>query len=201
MVNYEYGKIYKITSENSNLVYYGSTSEKYLSSRLSHHLSQYKLYLNGKGNYCSSYKLLEHEDYKMELIKNFPCANRTQLTTEEGNYVKKFECINIQIPGRTKKQYREQHKEQIKEQRKEYNIQNKKKIDENNKQYYQNNKKKVNEYREQNKQKIKEQKKQYREKQDKEKIKEYMKQYREQNKEKIKEQRKKYYDDNKQKTL
>ena len=116
MVNYKNGKIYKITSESTGLVYYGSTSEKYLSQRLSSHLRKYKRYLNEKSkNYCSSFKVIEQEDYKIELIKDFPCNNKTQLTTEEGNYVRENECVNIQIPGRTRKEYREQNKQKNKD--------------------------------------------------------------------------------------
>lgn len=137
MVNYEYGKIYKITSEKSGLVYYGSTSEYYLCQRLSGHRSQYKNYLNGKGKYNSSFELLKCEDYKMELIKNFPCNNKTQLTTEEGKYVINNQCININIPGRTGKEYKEDNKEHYQEYKKQWYDQNKQKIKEQKSKPYQ----------------------------------------------------------------
>ena len=170
MVNYKYGKIYKITSENSNLVYYGSTSEKYLSRRLSHHLAKYKSYLNGKGDYYTSFEVLKCEDYKMELIKNYPSANKTQLTTEESKYIRCNECVNKVIPDRTPKEYDKQ-----------YNQDNKKIKDEKNKQYYQDNIEKVHEKH-----------KQYY-KANEEKIKEKNKDYYEANKSKIKEQMSKPY--------
>ena len=181
MVNYEYGKIYKITSESTGLTYYGSTAEYYLSKRLSHHIGQYKRYLNGKSVYVSSFELLKHEDYKMELIKDFPSANKTQLTREEGKYVLENECVNIHIPGRTKKEYSKKYyqdnEEKTKQQQKQYYDQNKEQIKEKNKQY-----------RDQNKEQRKEKNKQYVEN-NKEHIKEYNKEYYQNNKEHSKENR------------
>tara|TARA_R110001592_G_C12711974_1_gene707941 strand:+ start:62 stop:601 length:540 start_codon:yes stop_codon:yes gene_type:complete len=142
VVNYEHGKIYKITSESIGLVYFGSTARYYLSQRLSDHVNKYKGYIKGKTHYVSSFELLKHEDYKIQLIKNFPCANKRQLTTEEGKYIKNNNCVNKYIPGRTRKEYKIQNKEKIKERMKEYCDQNKEKI---------------KEYRDQNKEKKKEQ--------------------------------------------
>ena len=158
MVNYSYGKIYMITSEKTGLVYYGSTAEKYLSQRLGKHLSQYKQYLNGKYHYNSSFELLKCEDYKMELIKDFPCNNKTQLTTEEGKYIRENECVNIHIAGRTPKEWYEDNKEKFKEYLKEYRQDNKEHIKERMKKYCEDNKEQEKKYREDNKEKIKEQK-------------------------------------------
>jgi len=154
MVNYSYGKIYKITSESTGLVYYGSTALYYLSKRLSTHIQDYKKYLRGKHHYISAFKLLECEDYKIELIKDFPCANKSQLTTEEGKYIRENECVNLHIPGKTKE---ENHKA-AKEYRKEYYIKNIDRHKELNKIWRETNKDKIKhidiEYRKQNKQKI-----------------------------------------------
>ena len=158
MVNYAYGKIYKITSESSGLVYFGSTALYYLSKRLATHIQDYKRYLDGKRGYTTSFKLLERDDYKIQLIKNFPCANKTQLETEEAKYIKENECVNKYIPGRTDKEYREDNIEKIKEKDKKYYENNKEKINENRKEYYEINKDKFKQYNENNKSKINEQK-------------------------------------------
>ena len=152
MVNYGYGKIYKITSEKNGLVYYGSTCRYYLSQRLSKHKSNYKCYLNGKGNYVTSYKVLECDDYKIELIKNFPCVNKKQLETEEANYIRNNACVNIQIPGRTIKEYHEDNKER----QKKYYQDNKEKYKQNGKEFREQNKEYNKEYFEQNKEHLKE---------------------------------------------
>ena len=42
MPNYQNSKIYKLICENPELVYYGSTTQKYLANRLSGHHQGYK---------------------------------------------------------------------------------------------------------------------------------------------------------------
>jgi gas vesicle protein len=77
-----------------------------------------------------------------------------ELNRREGEHIRNNNCINRYIAGRTKKEYREDNKEKIKEQKKEYYEDNKEKI----KQYLENNKEKIKEqmkeYREDNKEKI-----------------------------------------------
>ena len=115
MVNYENGKIYKLYSPSKNIVYYGSTCEKYLSRRLQHHLSDYKRYLNNKQNYITSYAVLECEDYKIELLEEISCNNGDQLRERERYYILNNECINKKVPNRSKKEYNQDNKEKIAE--------------------------------------------------------------------------------------
>ena len=67
-----------------------------------------------------------------------------------------MDCVNKQIAGRTKKEYYEDNKNKIIEQRKEYQSRPEvnEKIKEYHKKYYQNNKEKLKEY-EKNRPKIK----------------------------------------------
>ena len=156
MVNYEYGKIYKLYSKQNNITYIGSTTEYYLSKRLSKHISNYKQYLNNKGDYIYSFKVLECEDYKIELLEDYPCANKQQLSKREGYYIKNNECVNKYIPGRTIAEWYEDNKDKIKEYYKNNRDNIKKQVQE----YQINNKDKINEYREANEDKIKEYKSQ-----------------------------------------
>ena len=98
------------------------------------------------------------------------------------------------------KQYYEQNKERISEQRKQHYEQNKERLLEQKKQYREQNRERLLEYGkqhyEQNKERRLEQSKQYYE-QNKERI----KQYYEQNKERISEQRKQYREQNKERIL
>ena len=103
-------------------------------------------------------------------------------------------CINQRRSGLVskeegyKREYREENKEQISEQKKQYYEQNKDKIRE----YYEQNKDKIREYYEQNKDKIREYQREYQE-QNKDKISEQKKQYYEQNKQQIREYQRQYY--------
>jgi hypothetical protein len=158
MPNYENGKIYKLWSPSNNLVYYGSTTET-LSQRLAKHKCGYKAYNNDNTkSYITAYKILECEDYKIELVEAYSCNNKSQLEKKEGEYAENNECVNKRIEGKTKKEqrkkYNEDHKEDIKknrEQHKEdarlysikYREENREKLLEDKKKYYENHKKEM----------------------------------------------------------
>ena len=76
---YDNGKIYKITSIFTNDVYIGSTTDT-LSRRLSLHKSQYRRLKEGlKTSNMASFKILQYNDYEIELICNYPCNNKLEL--------------------------------------------------------------------------------------------------------------------------
>jgi hypothetical protein len=205
MPDYSKSKIYKIVCNITGLVYIGSTTQN-LCGRIQDHKNDYKRYLNGKHNYVSSFKILENDNYNIVLVEEFPCQNKNQLHARERYWIENTECVNMIIPTRTKKEWREDHKEEIKI----YLENNKEKISERWKQYYETNKEKLNEKKKEyllknkeklneNKGKIKEYNKQYRLK-NKEILKIYDKQKYLKNKEKISEYNKQKYLKNKEKT-
>ena len=112
MVNYENSKIYTIRSHQTDMIYIGSTTQP-LSKRLVGHKSKYKMYLNKKYNYVTSFEIIKYDDCYIELLENYPCDNKEQLHKIEGEYIRKLDCLNKVIPGRTKKQYREDNKDKI----------------------------------------------------------------------------------------
>jgi len=139
MVNCEYGKIYKLYSKEQNITYIGSTAQYYLSRRLDNHKSTYKCYLNHKSNYVTSFKILECEDYKIELLEDYPCANKKQLKDRERWYIENNECVNKNIPSRTQAEWRQDNREYIKDYNKEYKEVNIDKIKARGNEYYTNN--------------------------------------------------------------
>ena len=157
-IRYQQGKIYKLVCNITGEVYYGSTKNT-LEKRLQKHKE--------KTHTCMSKQILERGDYKIELIKNYPCNTKRELELEEGKYIRENECINIKIPGRTPKEHYEDNKIEILEKNKQYRDLHKKEISEKSKENYQKNKdkikKKVNEYREEHKDIINEKNKIYRE--------------------------------------
>ena len=201
--DYSQGKIYIIKSSKTDDVYIGSTVQT-LRERFTKHKSGYKRWLEKKSKYMSSFEIIKHDDAYIELIENYPCETIEELRIREGDIMKEYEnCVNKLVAGRTHKQFLEEQKEHIKEQRKEYRDQHKEHIKEYNKEYRQQNKEHINErekqYRQQNKEHINERTKQYRQ-QNKEHIKEREKQYRERPyvKEKKKERDKQYRDQHKE---
>jgi len=124
MPDYSKGKIYKLWSPSKNLVYYGSTCET-IANRLSSHKRAYKHYnINNTKKYRSSFLILNCEDYKIELMEEYPCNNKSQLCKKEGEYQKSNECVNKNIAGRTsyesKKNWENNNKEHHKAYHREY---------------------------------------------------------------------------------
>jgi hypothetical protein len=94
MVDYSKGKIYKIVCNVTELIYVGSTCEKYLSNRLAGHLTAFKRYQQGKCRHITSFKIIENHDYYIELIENYPCKDKYELLKRERFHSDSVQCIN-----------------------------------------------------------------------------------------------------------
>ncbi len=163
MKDYSTGKIYAIRSAQTDDVYIGSTIQP-LCVRMAGHRAQYKYYLGEKGNYITSYKILQFEDAYIELIESFPCSCKEELNKREGELIRdNNNCINKRIAGRTCKQYQQDNKDKISAQRQQYRQDNKDKISAQKQQYRQENKEKLlaqkKQYYQENKEKLLAQKK------------------------------------------
>ena len=141
MPDYKNGKIYKIVCYDTDEIYIGSTVVS-LEDRLNKHKKP--------TNDCCSKQIIDRGNYYIELLETYPCNNEFELYRKEGEYQKSIECINIQIAGRTRAEWRQDNKEAIAK---------------NKHEYYQNNKeaiaKHMNEYRQDNKEAIAKQKLEY----------------------------------------
>jgi hypothetical protein len=171
---YNNSKIYTIRSYQLDKYYIGSTTQS-LHKRLYDHKRDYKLYQNQKYHYITSFELIKFEDCYIELLENFNCDNKEELTKREGEWIRANlnDILNKKIEGRTVKQYRvdnadklkqyyidnadkmKQYKKQwqidnadkIKQNKKQYRIDNADKIKQNNKQYRIDNADKIKQYR------------------------------------------------------
>lgn len=155
-IDYSKAKIYCIRSPNTDLIYIGSSCQQ-LSQRMSQHRADLK-----RGKTITSKVILEHGEAYIELLENYPCANKEELDKKEGEHIRLTQnCCNKFIAGRTTKQYKEDNKELIKQ----YYEANKERILDQQKQYYEDNKEakieKSKQYREAKKEAIAEQKKKY----------------------------------------
>eukprot|EP00732_Lithocolla_globosa_P002387 Lithocolla_globosa_v1_NODE_1547_length_2493_cov_371.285773.p2 type:complete len:165 gc:universal NODE_1547_length_2493_cov_371.285773:2001-1507(-) len=155
MNRYQNGKIYKLVSNETADVYYGSTCMS-LAKRLSCHKSAWKSNQDGKGVQYSSFKLFDLGKVQIIPVESFPCENKMELEKRERYYIENFTCVNKSIPTRTMREYRqkyyEENKNEICEQMKKYREENKNIIHEKKKKY-----------REENKNIIREKKKKYHE--------------------------------------
>ena len=174
------GFTYEIRDKtNTDLVYYGSSEMPSLEDRMKDHLSSFKLWKKNNNNgYCSSYKVLELNNYKETLLKIVFFTIKWELREQERHLIEYRVCVNEQIPNRTMAEWRQANSEHIKEYQSEH---------------YQANKEQKAEWYQDNKEKVKEKNKEYKA-ENKEKIKEQKKEYRAENKDKIKER----YQENKE---
>jgi len=178
-VDYSKGKIYKLTTiHNPDLVYYGSTVNPLYKRKGQHKLA----FKNGQLSLTSS-KLFElgFDNVEITLVENFSCNNKEELLKRERFYIENNNCVNKNIPCRTRKEYYEQNKNEINIKTKEYYEQNKTEINIKHKKYYEQNKNEIN-IKHKNREK------------NKEILKQYQKEYREKNKEILKQKRKEKYE-------
>ena len=138
MPNYQNGKIYCLRSHQTDKIYIGSTTQK-LSQRMTKHRNHYKY----KKTPLNSYELMSYDDCYIELLENYPCNSKEELCKKEGEYIRKLNSTNKRIAGRTKKDYYNEHKEQLLEKFKENYQNNKEHRKKCSKEYYKNNKEKV----------------------------------------------------------
>lgn len=132
-------KIYKITCNETGEVYFGKTT-KTLEQRLWQH----------KDLSCISRQIILRNKYRIEQINS--TFDEEESVRLERLYIENNECINIQIPGRTKKEWCETNKEELSEYYKEWYELNKEKHSKNMKEYHKKNREKMlknmKEYRE-----------------------------------------------------
>jgi len=196
--------IYKIycKDENINDMYVG-------------HTTNFNLRKNGHKSSCTSENNKYHklpvyifirenggwDNWQMEEIEKFPCNNYIEASQRERYWLENLKVtLNKVIPSRTKKEWENEHKEQMSEYIKQYRNINKDTIKVNKVLNYQENKETILEkhkiYYEQNKEKTLAQQKLYYE-ENKEKISEQNKIYRDTHKEQLAEKNKEYKIENK----
>ncbi len=93
--NYSLGKIYKIECMTTKLIYYGSTCEPTLSRRLAAHKGQFNQFKKNRRQFCSSFMVLNNENYEITLVETIPCISRDELNTREKYYIKNNDCVNM----------------------------------------------------------------------------------------------------------
>jgi hypothetical protein len=182
MPDYSLGKIYAIRSPHTDLIYIGSTTQKYLSSRFTQH-TKYTRHDERKTRE-HSYTVIDFGDAYIELLEECPCENKQQLLKREGELIRSTaNCVNHckqvgkpikeqieiyreehkEIKKLTDKKYYEEKKEEIKRKKKKHYAENKEQEREKCNLIYQKNKDKIRNqqriYREKNREKINEQQK------------------------------------------
>ena len=116
-MKYQDGKIYKILNSETSDIYVGSTCQR-LAKRMMNHRTRVK-----EGKDTLLYRKMREigiEHFYIELVENFPCESLEQLNKREGEWMREIAFLNEKVAGRTKKEYKQDYKEKISEQGKEY---------------------------------------------------------------------------------
>ena len=143
-MDYNNGKIYCIRNHINDEVYVGSTCQPLSKRMVEHRKCRFTTKKNNKKLYQQMNELgVEH--FYIELIKECQCENKEQLRAIEGEYIRQLGTLNSRIEGRTDKQYWNDTRERWLEYGKEYRIQKKDIIRERQANYRENNKEKLNE--------------------------------------------------------
>jgi len=141
MNRYNSSKIYKIVDNTNGNIYIGSTTEPTLARRLAKHKSNYKLYLDSKYSYTSSFEIIKNNDYEIVLLENVNCNNRDELHAKERENIERYDCVNkMKRPYATEDEQNQRKLEYMKEY---YEI-NKAKVLEYGKAYRETNKNVIN---------------------------------------------------------
>ena len=115
------GSVYQIWSPSSTDRYIGSTIQE-LSARMSGHRAAFKRWsADNTRNFCTSYGVLRFEDAKIELIEIVEFQSLSQLKAREGHHIRAGDCLNKQVAGRTKAEYRVDNREELLKKNNAYN--------------------------------------------------------------------------------
>ncbi len=150
--DYSQGKIYKLVSKDlsHDLVYIGSTCLD-LRKRLAKHKGDWRTWKNGGSCYVKSYNLYEKGEVDIVLIETVNANTKAELHARERYHIENTKCVNKYVPGRTNKEYRQDHKDEIKKYREDRKDEIKK--------YREDHKDEIKKYREDHKDEIKKTKK------------------------------------------
>lgn len=88
MVNYANSKIYRIVCNTTGKQYIGVTTIP-LSTRLSQHKKLFKI-----NSPCCSKEVMEHEDYAIYLIEDYPVERKEQLLARARMHIESNICVN-----------------------------------------------------------------------------------------------------------
>jgi len=154
-VDYSKGIIYAIRSYSTDDVYIGSTCST-LTKRLSEHKKDYEIWLKKDYKYVTSYEVLKHDDYYIELVEECPCENKAQLNRREGEVIRSVTCVNKCVAGRTPAEWNKDNAQKVAALHKEWAKKNKQITDASKKKYNEQNKAYLVEYRKKYKEENKE---------------------------------------------
>ena len=97
MVSYRNTKIYKVVCKATKKVYISHTTKRYLSQRLSYHTQKYNKYLLGQCGFNPIFRIIENNDYYIELIEIIKCDTKEEVLRRQNELIESMDCLNKQV--------------------------------------------------------------------------------------------------------
>lgn len=91
----QHAKIYQIINSKGDR-YIGSTTRKYLCQRMAEHVYNSKIRRSegyNKRTCCSSNKIFDDTEFKIELLQDFPCNDKKDLYKREQFYISNLKGV------------------------------------------------------------------------------------------------------------
>lgn len=96
--------IYKLVSPHTTLCYIGQTTKKYYKQRLHEHKCDYnRFYKIKKGNYRTSYLILNFPDVEIEVLEELIDADKKKIMERERYWIESTNSVNIANRRATRK--------------------------------------------------------------------------------------------------
>lgn len=123
MPDYSKGKIYQILNNVDNDVYVGSTCVP-LAKRMWKHKWEFENRQFIDRPLTNKMKLLGVDAFYIELIEHAPCSNKEELRAREGFFIRQRGTLNKMTAGKQKSEWREEHREYLKQKARTYYYEN-----------------------------------------------------------------------------
>jgi hypothetical protein len=120
MPDYSQAKIYCIVCLTTGKRYIGSTCTS-LEARLYHHKTACNRWKKTDKGYMTSFIIIEQDKYKIELIEEYSCTNKTELQERERHYILTTACVNVALTERGSDYYK-QNRDKILANQKNYEL-------------------------------------------------------------------------------
>ena len=118
---YARGKIYQIECHVTNRVYIGSTTKKYLEARLRDHEKGHAYFLATGRKRLTSHEVLKNGNYTLSMLEMYPCSSKDELLARERHHIEATpNCVNKNLPGRGRAEYRRDKAEKIRDYNRDY---------------------------------------------------------------------------------
>lgn len=132
---YKRGQIYIVRCRYDNKMKYVGSTINTLAKRMGQHRR------TSVKKATSLYHVVQGDwdNWYIELYEYYPCNNKQELERREGQVIREIGTINNKIAGRTQKEYYQDNRDKLLEQKKEYYQDNHENIVEQRKEYRHNN--------------------------------------------------------------